>query len=66
MKLGGIGFDIVYPKVVWRPNGVWTFNAFTLEVKKGIKIFFGKKTASTIKFESHTIVWILFIEIGSS
>ena len=66
MKLGGIGFDIVYPKIVWRPNCVWTFNAFTLEVEKRIKIFFGEKTASTIKFESHTIVWILFIEIGSS
>ena len=66
MEKRGIRFDIMTPKGVARPNGVGTFNAFTLELKKSVKVLFGHKVTSITKLESHTKVWILIIDIINS
>ena len=66
MKWRGIGFNIVTPKGIGRPNGVGAFNSFTLELKENVKVFFGHKATSTTKLETHTKVWILIIDIISS
>ena len=66
MKLRGIRFGILSPKLVWRPKIVRTFYTTTFELKEDIKFLFGKKATFATQFESHAKIRIIIIEIGGS
>ena len=66
MKLRSIRFGILSQKMVWGPKIVRTFYTTAFELKEGIKFLFGEKATFATQFESHTILWIIIIEICGS